>query len=1113
MSLFKNPLQELEVYKQLEEEILEGKTCKIVDLSDSAKAHIISEILAENKKWKLVISYDESKTRQLYDDISCFSDNVILYPSKDLLFFFADVEGHLISKKRIEAWKKMSSLDSGIVVCSIDALMDKLEPYSEFKTNIIKISASDNIDLEKISFDLTKLGYERVAEVESIGSFSIRGGIIDIYPLTEENPIRIELWGDEIDSIRSFDVSSQRSLDSIEEVLIYPAKEKELGGKESFLSYFDRENTLVFIDEIANSYEKAKQIEEEFLSSMEGRLSSGQITKEEVPELFSANTLIEMLAETNPILLNLLNQNTNIIQVEKTFSISTRTVASYKNAFESLIKDLQKFRKTKQRVVLLTASKTRARRLADTLREYGLMAFSKESENDTEEIMKAQILVLYGNLQKGFEYSDLAFSIISESDIYGRVKNKKSIKKSTYDGRKISSLKELNIGDYIIHEEHGLGIYRGIEKIERDNIIKDYIKLEYADSSNCYIPVTKLDLIQRYASSDIKVPKLNKLGSVEWTQKKNRVKKAVANIAKELVELYAKRLNAKGYVYPADTIWQREFEEMFPFEETKDQLKAIEDVKSDMESSKIMDRLVCGDVGYGKTEVAIRAAFKAVQEGKQVIYLVPTTILAQQHYNNFIQRMKDFPVRVDLLCRFRTTMQQKKTLEDFKRGSVDIIIGTHRVLSKDLLAKNLGLIIIDEEQRFGVAHKEKLKDLRNDIDVLTLTATPIPRTLHMSLVGIRDLSVLEEAPIDRLPIQTYVMEYYDETVKEAIKRELARGGQVYYVYNVVNDIDELTKKIQKLVPDANIAFAHGRMPERKLENIMRDFINGEIDVLVSTTIIETGLDIPNANTIIIHDADKLGLSQLYQLRGRVGRSSRTSYAFMLYRRGKLLKEEASKRLKAIKEFTELGSGIKIAMRDLEIRGAGNVLGAEQHGHMEAVGYDLYCKLLNTAIKTLKGEDVSTDEFETSIEVALDAYIPDKYIANEDLKLDVYKRIVSISSEEDYMDMQDELIDRFGTYTKEVENLLTIAKLKFMAHRAYIEEVYINKQEIKFVFYNKAKIETSLLTDLIEKRKNTLKIKMGERTELIYTSREKNISLNNNLAISDEILQDLQERGK
>lgn len=1111
MSLFENPLKELELYRELEEYVLKDKgSCRLVDLTDSGKAHLVSEFLKEEKPWKLVVSYDESRARQLYEDISCFTENTILYPSRDLLFFFADVEGHLISKERIEAWKKMSSMSSGIVICTIDALMDKLVPYSKFKTNILKISATDTVNIDELSRNLVDLAYERVSEVESMASFSIRGGIIDIYPLTEENPIRIELWGDEIDSIRRFDIASQRSIENIDEIYIYPAKEKELGGKESFLSYFDKDRSLVFIDEPANCYDKAKQIEEEFLSSMEGRLSSGQISKEEVPELFSAKNIMEMLGETKPVLLNLLNQNTGLFRVEKIFSISTRVSSSYKNAFENLIEDLKKLRKRKYRVILLTASRTRAKRLANSLREdYSLSAFSPENENEVPKVLEGQILVLYGNLQKGFEYSDLGFIVISESDIYGAIRKKKSIKKTSYDGRKISSLKELNIGDYIIHEEHGLGIYRGIEKIERDNIIKDYIKLEYAGSSNCYIPITKLDIIQKYANAEVKAPKLNKLGSIEWVKTKTRVKKAVANIAKELVDLYAKRLNGKGYIYPEDTIWQREFEEMFPFEETKDQLKAIEDVKNDMQSSKIMDRLVCGDVGYGKTEVAIRAAFKAVQEGKQVIYLVPTTILAQQHYNNFVQRMKDFPVKVDLMCRFRTASKQKKTIEDFKRGIVDIVIGTHRVLSKDLTAKNLGLIIIDEEQRFGVTHKEKLKNLRNDIDVLTLTATPIPRTLHMSLVGIRDLSVLEEAPIDRLPIQTYVMEYYDETVKEAIKRELARDGQVYYVYNTINDIEEVAKRIQAMVPEANVAFAHGRMAEKNLENIMIDFINGDIDVLVSTTIIETGLDIPNANTMIIHDSDKLGLSQLYQLRGRVGRSSRTSYAFMLYKRGKLLNEEATKRLKAIREFTELGSGIKIAMRDLEIRGAGNVLGAEQHGHMEAVGYDLYCKLLNTAIKALKGEDASIDEFETSIEVPLDAYIPDSYIANEELKLDVYKRIVSMANEEDYMDIQDELIDRFGAYGKEVENLLNIAKIKALAHSVYVEELYINKQELKFIFYKEAKISAELVEKLIEINRNSIKLKLGERTELVYIDRQKNNNLSFMFEKSREILEFFQ----
>ena len=605
----------------------------------------------------------------------------------------------------------------------------------------------------------------------------------------------------------------------------------------------------------------------------------------------------------------------------------------------------------------------------------------------------------------------LKFVVIAESDIFGR-KKKKRKKKHSYEGQKIRDFTELKVGDYVVHENHGLGVYEGIEKIQVDKVTKDYMKIRYAGDSALYILATQLEMIQKYAGADAKKPKLNKLGTAQWQKTKSQVRSAVKLVAKDLVELYAARQQADGYVYEPDTVWQKEFEEMFPFEETEDQLQAIEDTKHDMESHKIMDRLICGDVGFGKTEIAIRAAFKAVQEGKQVVYLVPTTILAQQHYNNFVQRMKEFPVRVDLLCRFRTSTEQKKTIEDLKKGLVDIVIGTHRVLSKDVQYKDLGLLIIDEEQRFGVTHKEKIKKLRENIDVLTLTATPIPRTLHMSLIGIRDMSVLEEAPMDRMPIQTYVMEYNDEMVREAIERELARNGQVYYVYNRVSDIADVADKVQKLVPDANVMFAHGQMNERQLEDIMYDFINGEIDVLISTTIIETGLDISNANTMIIHDADRLGLSQLYQLRGRVGRSNRMAYAFLLYRRDKLLKEVAEKRSAAIREFTELGSGFKIAMRDLEIRGAGNLLGAEQHGHMEAVGYDLYCKMLNEAVKQETGE-MDEDIFNTTIDLNVDAYIPDSYISNEFQKLDIYKRIASIENEEEMDDMLEELIDRSG----------------------------------------------------------------------------------------------------
>ncbi|MBD9007385.1 MAG: transcription-repair coupling factor, partial [Clostridium sp.] len=715
------------------------------------------------------------------------------------------------------------------------------------------------------------------------------------------------------------------------------------------------------------------------------------------------------------------------------------------------------------------------------LREYDLRAFCPEDAG--RPVAPGEIMVTYGKLHKGFEYPLIKFVVITESDMFGVEKRKKKRKKYNYEGKKISSFSELSVGDYVVHESHGLGIYKGIEKIEQDHVIKDYIKVEYGDGGNLYLPATRLEGIQKYAGADAKVPKLNKLGGTEWTKTKTKVRTAVRDLPN--------RQDAEGFQYGPDTVWQKEFEEMFPYDETDDQLTAIDDTKRDMESKKIMDRLICGDVGYGKTEIALRAAFKAVQEEKQVVYLVPTTILAQQIYNTFVQRMKDFPVRVDMMSRFRTPGEMKKTVEGLKKGYVDIIVGTHRVLSKDVQFKNLGLLIVDEEQRFGVTHKEKIKQMKQNVDVLTLTATPIPRTLHMSLIGIRDMSVLEEPPVDRVPIQTYVMEYNDEMIREAIHRELGRGGQVYYVYNRVNNIDEVANHVASLVPDANVAFAHGQMNEHQLEKIMLDFINGDIDVLVSTTIIETGLDIPNANTMIIQDADRLGLSQLYQIRGRIGRSNRTSYAFLMYKRDKMLKEDAEKRLQAIREFTELGSGIKIAMRDLEIRGAGNILGAEQHGHMEAVGYDLYCKMLNEAVIALKGGQEEEETFETVVDCDIDAFIPDGYIKNEYLKLDVYKRISAIETDDEYMDMQDELIDRFGDIPKSVDNLLRVAELKAMAHRAYVTEVDINTQEIRIELYPKAKLDVTKIPALIAEYKTALRFAQGgEKPVLFYQEKGK-----------------------
>ena len=682
-------------------------------------------------------------------------------------------------------------------------------------------------------------------------------------------------------------------------------------------------------------------------------------------------------------------------------------------------------------------------------------------------------MTYHGSVLKGFEYPLIKFIVISETDIFGRQTNKKK-KKKHFEGQKIHDFNDLKVGDYVVHEDHGLGIYRGIEKVEVDKVVRDYMKIEYRDGGNLYILATGFNAVQKYASADAdKKPKLNKLGTQEWTKTKSRVKTAVNEVAKDLVELYAIRREKQGFMFGKDTVWQREFEEMFPFEETTDQLLAIEATKNDMESPRIMDRLICGDVGFGKTEIAIRAAFKAVQDNKQVAYLVPTTILAQQHYNTFIQRMKDFPVRIDMLSRFRTPAEQRQTLKDLRKGMVDIVIGTHRLLSEDVKYKDLGLLIIDEEQRFGVRHKEKIKQIKDNVDVLTLTATPIPRTLHMSLVGIRDMSVLEEAPDERRPIQTYVMEYNEEMVREAIVREISRHGQVYYVYNRINSIVDITNRIAALVPEATVAFAHGRMKENELEKIMYEFINGEIDVLVSTTIIETGLDISNVNTMIIHDSDNMGLSQLYQLRGRVGRSNRTSYAFLMYRKDKMLKEVAEKRLQAIKEFTDLGSGYKISMRDLEIRGAGNLLGERQHGHMEAVGYDLYCKMLNEAVKTLKGTKRIDDDFNTYVDMDVDAFIPAEYIVNEVQKLDIYKRIAGIENEDECEDMRVELKDRFGSIPKSVENLMQISLIRVTAHQRYVTEIKGKVGEITFRMEPYAPVQVEKLPKLIEKYNGAL----------------------------------------
>ena len=1054
---------------------------------NSQKTHMMYA-LSDGFDFKIIATSSEMKAKQIYEEYRFLDADIYQYPAKDLLFYQADLRGKYLLKQRMEIFQAIMEGRGATIVTSFDGFMDALLPLDKMRERIRTYKIGDAVDFEAVKKDMVLLGYDREEQIEGPGQFAVRGGIMDIYPLTEEVPIRVELWGDEIDSIRTFDVESQRSIENLEEITIYPASDfpEEEAKRVSFLDYFAPEETILFLDEPVRLIEKGDGVEAEFVQAQANRFEGGLDVSDEEMKLFTTKEVADKMLHFPCIAFSALEMKCKELRAKEVFHLQSKSVNPYNNSFEMLTRDLKRLKRTGYRVVLLSGSRTRAKRLAEDLRDYNLNSFY--SEDMEREVQDGEIMVTHGHVAEGYEYPMLKFVVISETDIFGKTKKKK--KRKTYEGQKILNFAELKAGDYVVHENHGLGIYQGIEKIEMDKVAKDYMKISYAGGGNLYIPATQLDLIQKYASADAKKPKLNRLGGQEWTKTKTRVRGAVKEIAKDLVQLYAARQEKEGFVYGEDTVWQREFEEMFPFEETDDQLLAIEAVKRDMESTKIMDRLICGDVGYGKTEIAIRAAFKAVQENKQVVYLVPTTILAQQHYNTFVQRMKEFPVRVDLMCRFRSSAQQKKTIEDTKRGLVDIVIGTHRVLSDDMEFKDLGLLIIDEEQRFGVQHKEKIKKLKENIDVMTLTATPIPRTLHMSLIGIRDMSVLEEAPNDRMPIQTYVMEYNDEMVREAIQRELSRQGQVYYVYNKVKDIDEIAARIQKLVPEANVAYAHGQMKEHKLENIMLDFINGEIDVLVSTTIIETGLDISNANTMIIHDADQLGLSQMYQLRGRVGRSNRMAYAFLMYRRDKLLKEVAEKRLAAIREFTDLGSGFKIAMRDLEIRGAGNLLGAEQHGHMEAVGYDLYCKMLNEAVKHLKGE-LEEEPYTTTVDLNVDAFIPASYIPNEYQKLDIYKRIASIENEEEMDDMLEELIDRFGDVPKKVQQLLSIALLKSLAHSAYVVSVEQKGEVFKFTMYEKAKVHVERIPALIEAFKGNLKFTVDTNPYFTYQKLSRN----------------------
>ncbi|MCR5651671.1 MAG: transcription-repair coupling factor [Lachnospiraceae bacterium] len=1166
MKAFTEPLKELGIFDELKKAVsLKGIT-DVDGCVDGAKT-FLAHALKDAGVCVFVTSNDIA-ARQIMEENLLFTRNVFYYPAKDIIFYQSSLSGNLLTTQRMAAIRALLDHRAGdelVIVTTFDALMERMPKLNTVTDAVITLRTGDVLDTGVLQRKLVSCGYEKNVEVQSPGQFALRGGILDIFPLTDENPVRIELWGDEVDSIRGFDAMSQRSIEKLEEVTIYPAsdliisEEAALAGREkigreaeereeffrskmkteeahriksgiaefleqleeyapaanpaAFLPYFfdelvtltDRfpEDTVFFLDEPSRLEEKGRVTEKEFEESMTNRLSGGYILSGQTEILISTESVFAKLSQRNCIAFSTIRMRHDSYRERESLSLLSRPVSAYNKSFEMLSKDLAKKRRDSFRTVILSPSHTRAKHIAADLTENEVTAFY--CEDPRRILKKGEVITAYGNLGKGFEIPDIGFLVIAETDIFGTGKKKRK-RHIRYEGTKIASFTDLTVGDYVVHENFGIGIYRGIEHINIDGVTRDYVRIEYADNSFVNVIASNLESLQKYASSDTdKKVKISRIGTGEWKKTRQKVRTAVQGVAKRLVELYAERIQEKGYVYSEDTQWQKEFEEMFPYEETEDQLRAIEDVKRDMQSRRIMDRLICGDVGFGKTEVAIRAAFKAVQEGKQAAVLVPTTILAEQHFNTFVQRMSHYPVKVELLCRFRTQGEQKKTIQGLKNGSVDVVIGTHRLLSKDVAFKDLGLLVVDEEQRFGVTAKEKIKELRKNVDVLTLTATPIPRTLHMSLVGIRDMSLLEEAPQDRLPIQTFVMEYSDETVREAINREIARNGQVYYVYNRINDIADITSRIRSLVPEATVEYAHGRMEERRLENIMLDFINGDIDVLVSTTIIETGLDIPNVNTMIIHDSDRMGLSQLYQLRGRVGRSNRTSYAFLMYKRDKLLRETAEKRLAAIREFTDLGSGFRIAMKDLEIRGAGNVLGAEQSGHMEEVGYDLYCRMLDSAIKQEKGEETIPD-FSTFIDMDVDAFIPNTYVRNENIKLDLYKRIASIETKEEASDMEDELNDRFGPLPQSAKNLIRIALLRSKAHSIFVESMEVRKDHIRFDIYVNAGIDPAAIAPMLESFEGRMSFKTKGRPCFVCEISENEKDL---IDTADEILEKMK----
>ncbi len=1104
-------------------ENIQNKKCPIhiTGMTGSQKSHLIYSLCLKLNKKCLVITSDEAEAGRIRDDLSfLFSKEASVFKNKEYVFYDVDASNHSAEISRLCA---LSAMVSGApVVTTYDAAARFTLSPEVFKRYSFSLRPGDVLDISSFIADLVTMGYKKCPTIEGVGQFSQRGSIIDVYSPSHSNPVRIDLFDDEIDSLREFDTSTQVSIENVDELKICPVREllydaqkgrevasfirklknenligdaEKLENEMSFasldkympyfcdqiysiLDYAD-EDTLVFLDEAKQGFEISKISYKEHCETVSDLLGKGLLPRHKKSYMLDYYEIVSKIKENSLISLSSLSNNCPVFTPRSFVGFTAKTLHSYSGKVDFLIEDIVFWKKNGYRVIVLQSSQSRIDAIVSALAEKGVEAAKADFSSSLPGF--GQVYVLKGFLTKGFEYPTAKTVVVTDGETVKATK-KKRVSKTKNSRDVIKSFEDLNKGDYVVHRTHGIGKYVGIHQRTIDNVTKDYLKIQYKGTDTLYVPTNQLDFLHKYSGGESENVKINSLNGSQWNRTVSRVKSGVAQLAEDLIALYAERSGLKGHKFSEDTPWQKEFEEKFIYEETEDQLRCIREVKEDMEQGKCMDRLLCGDVGYGKTEVAMRAAFKCVMEGMQVAYLVPTTILAQQHFNNFSARMGEYAMRVDMLSRFRTKKQQEKTVSGLKNGSVDVVIGTHRILQKDVNFKNLGLLIIDEEQRFGVGHKEKIKELKKDVAVLTLSATPIPRTLNMAMVGIRDLSVLSAPPGDRYPVQTFVMEYNEGVVVNAIKRELDRGGQVYYLFNRIEGIEKCAARLAEILPDARIAVAHGRMGENQLEEIMVSLLAGEIDVLVCTTIIETGLDVSNVNTIIIENSDHLGLSQLYQLRGRVGRSNRMAYAYLTYHPGKILDSVAHKRLQAIKEFTEFGSGFKIAMRDLEIRGAGNLLGKEQHGNMNLVGYDMYCMLLEQAVKEKKGEEYRPP-LEITVDIKTDAYIPEAYVEYEHQRIDLYKKIASIETEEDYLDMQGEFIDRFGDLPKAVMNLIDISYIKAMCAKAEITGVSQQKDAIVFTFTDHA--SPGAVVKLIGEYDRKMRFVSGNKSSLIY----------------------------